>query len=111
MVTAGHFPPALRAAAADSVRQAFMTGLHVGSFAAAAATAAAALVALVFLPARARTGHTPVTAAAEAARAAKAPLAGGPSGEPAAGRGVAASSRGSAHDRLHARRQHLVSSR
>ena len=76
MVTAGHFPPALRAGAANSVRQAFMTGLHAGSFAAPAATAAA-LVALVFLPARARTGHTPVTAAAETARAAKAPLAGG----------------------------------
>jgi hypothetical protein len=31
----GRFPPALRAAAADSVRQAFITGLHAGSLAAA----------------------------------------------------------------------------
>jgi EmrB/QacA subfamily drug resistance transporter len=57
VITAAHFPPALQAAAADSVRQAFMTGLHAGSFAAAGATFAAAVVALVFLPARARAGH------------------------------------------------------
>jgi EmrB/QacA subfamily drug resistance transporter len=53
MVTAAHFPPALQAAAAESVRQAFMTGLHRGSLVAAGATAAAALVALAFVPARA----------------------------------------------------------
>ncbi len=56
--TAAHFPPAVQAAAAESVRQAFMTGLHAGSFVAAGATAAAAVVALAFLPARARSAHT-----------------------------------------------------
>jgi len=50
LVAAAHFPPALRAAAADSVRQAFMTGPHTGSFVAAGATAAGAVVALAFLP-------------------------------------------------------------
>jgi MFS transporter, DHA2 family, multidrug resistance protein len=50
---AGHFPPALRAAAADATRLAFMNGLHAGSFVAAGATAAAALATLAFLPARA----------------------------------------------------------
>jgi hypothetical protein len=59
LVTAAHFPHALQAAAAESVRQAFMTGLHQGSFAAAGATAAAAIVALAFLPHRARTEHAP----------------------------------------------------
>ncbi len=59
LVTAAHFPPALQAAAADSVRQAFTAGLHRGSAVAAAATAAAAVVALIFLPARARPGHAP----------------------------------------------------
>jgi len=54
VITAAHFPPAPRAAAAQSVRQSFMTGLHAGSFVAAATTFAAALVALAFLPARAR---------------------------------------------------------
>ena len=54
LATAAHFPPAMRAAAAESARQAFMTGLHGGSWAAAAATAAGALVALAFLPARPR---------------------------------------------------------
>jgi EmrB/QacA subfamily drug resistance transporter len=53
VVTAAHFPPALQAAAAESVRQAFMTGIHRGSLVAAGATAAATLVALVFVPARA----------------------------------------------------------
>ena len=57
VITAAHFPPALQAAAGDSVRQAFMTGLHAGSFVAAGATFAAAVVALVSLPARARAGH------------------------------------------------------
>jgi hypothetical protein len=51
---AAHFPPAMRAAAAESARQAFMTGLHGGSWAAAAATMAGALIALAFLPARPR---------------------------------------------------------
>ena len=59
LVTAAHFPPALRSAAAESVRQSFMTGLHAGSSVAAAATFAAALVALAFLPARARTHAAP----------------------------------------------------
>src|SRR6516162_7265972 len=58
LVTAAHFPPALQAAAAESVRQAFTAGLHRGSAVAAAATAAAAVVALIFLPARARAEHT-----------------------------------------------------
>ena len=55
-VTAAHFPPALQAATAESVRQAFTAGLHRGSAVAAAATAAGAVVALIFLPARARPG-------------------------------------------------------
>jgi EmrB/QacA subfamily drug resistance transporter len=54
VITAAHFPPALRAAATESVKTAFMTGLHAGSYVAAGATFAAALVALAFLPARAR---------------------------------------------------------
>jgi EmrB/QacA subfamily drug resistance transporter len=66
VITAAHFPPALQAAAGDSVRQAFMTGLHAGSFAAAGATLAAAVVALVFLPARARAGHATVAEASGA---------------------------------------------
>jgi EmrB/QacA subfamily drug resistance transporter len=57
VITAARFPAGLQAAAADSVRQAFMTGVHAGSLVAACATAAAAVVVLVFLPARARTGH------------------------------------------------------
>jgi hypothetical protein len=64
LVTAAHFPPALQPAAVESVRQAFMTGLHLGSFAAAAATAAAAIVALAFLPSRARAERAPAAAAA-----------------------------------------------
>jgi MFS transporter, DHA2 family, multidrug resistance protein len=60
VITVARFPPALRAAAGDSVRQAFMTGLHAGSFVAAVATFAAAVVALVFLPARARAGRATV---------------------------------------------------
>jgi EmrB/QacA subfamily drug resistance transporter len=59
LITAARFPPALRAAAAESVRQAFTAGLHQGSAVAAAATAAAAVVALIFLPARARAEHAP----------------------------------------------------
>jgi DHA2 family multidrug resistance protein-like MFS transporter len=54
LAAAAHFPPAMRAAAAESARQAFMTGLHSGSWAAAAATTAGALIALAFLPARPR---------------------------------------------------------
>ena len=38
--------------ALTAVKQAFVAGLHQGSFAAAGAAAAAALVALAFLPAR-----------------------------------------------------------
>jgi EmrB/QacA subfamily drug resistance transporter len=66
VITAAHFPPALQAAAAQAVRQAFMTGLHAGSFAAASATAAAALVALAFLPARPRAAHAPAAVTATA---------------------------------------------
>jgi EmrB/QacA subfamily drug resistance transporter len=51
---AGHFPPALRAAAADAARQSFMHGLWAGSLVAAGATAVAALATLAFLPARVR---------------------------------------------------------
>jgi hypothetical protein len=54
LAAAARFPAPLRASAAESARQAFMTGLHAGSWAAAAATAVAALVALAFLPARPR---------------------------------------------------------
>jgi EmrB/QacA subfamily drug resistance transporter len=52
MITAAHFPAGLQAAAAEAVRQAFMTGIHCGSFVAAIATGFAALLALVFVPAR-----------------------------------------------------------
>lgn len=52
LVTAGHFPPPLRAAATSAVNDAFVTGLHAGSLVAACATGAAALFALAFLPAR-----------------------------------------------------------
>jgi EmrB/QacA subfamily drug resistance transporter len=53
MATAARFPAGLRAAAAGAVREAFMTGVHRGSFAAALAVACAAVLALAFLPARA----------------------------------------------------------
>ena len=53
MATAAHFPPALQGAAAEAVRQAFMTGVHHGSLVTAATAAAAAVVALVLLPSRA----------------------------------------------------------
>jgi hypothetical protein len=53
MITAAHFPAGLQAAAAEAVRQAFITGIHRGSFVAAIATAFAALLALAFVPARA----------------------------------------------------------
>jgi EmrB/QacA subfamily drug resistance transporter len=53
MVTAAHFPAGLQAAAAEAVRQAFMTGIHRGSLVAAIATGFAALLALAFVPARA----------------------------------------------------------
>jgi EmrB/QacA subfamily drug resistance transporter len=58
LTTAAHLPPELQAAAASSVRNAFMTGLHEGSAVAAAATFAAALVALAFLPSRARSARS-----------------------------------------------------
>jgi hypothetical protein len=54
LTTAAHLPPALQAAAASSVRDAFMSGLHEGSLVAACATFAAALLALAFLPSRVR---------------------------------------------------------
>ncbi|HEV3380562.1 MAG TPA: MFS transporter [Trebonia sp.] len=57
LATTAHFPPALQAAAASAVRNAFMTGVHEGSLVAAAATFAAALVALAFLPSRARSAQ------------------------------------------------------
>jgi EmrB/QacA subfamily drug resistance transporter len=53
VITAAHFPAGLQAAAAEAVRQAFMTGVHRGSLVAALATAGAAVFALAFLPARA----------------------------------------------------------
>jgi EmrB/QacA subfamily drug resistance transporter len=53
MATAARFPAGSRAAAAGAVREAFMTGVHRGSFAAALAVAGAAVLALAFLPARA----------------------------------------------------------
>jgi EmrB/QacA subfamily drug resistance transporter len=69
VITAAHFPPALRDAAGEAVRQAFMTGLHAGSAVAACATAAAAVVALVFLPARARSAQEQSTAVSGTERA------------------------------------------
>jgi hypothetical protein len=53
MITATHFPAGSQAAAAEAVRQAFMPGIHRGSFVAAIATAAAALLAVAIVPARA----------------------------------------------------------
>jgi hypothetical protein len=64
VITAAHFPAALQPAAADAVRQAFMTGIHQGSLVAAGVTAVATVVALAFLPARARASQLPTTAAA-----------------------------------------------
>ncbi len=61
MITAAHFPAGSQAAAAEAVRQAFMTGIHRGSFAAAIATAAAALLALAFVPARAAATGQPLS--------------------------------------------------
>lgn len=49
---AAHFPPALQATASEAARQSFMTGLHGGSWVAAAATVVGALLALAFLPSR-----------------------------------------------------------
>src|SRR5215472_2864124 len=69
LVTAAHFPPALQAAAAESVRQAFTAGLHRGSAVAAVATAAGAVVALIFLPARARPGRAPAAGLTASGRA------------------------------------------
>ena len=64
VITAAHFPAALQPAAADAVRQAFMTGIHQGSLVAAGVTAVATVAALAFLPARARASQLPATAAA-----------------------------------------------
>jgi len=64
VITAAHFPAALQPAAADAVRQAFMTGIHQGSLVAAGVTAVATIAALAFLPARARASQLPATAAA-----------------------------------------------
>ncbi|HUN37004.1 MAG TPA: DHA2 family efflux MFS transporter permease subunit [Trebonia sp.] len=58
LTVAAHFPPAQQAAAVRAASQAFMTGLHAGSWVAAGTTAAAALLALAFLPARATTSGT-----------------------------------------------------
>ncbi|HEX6454279.1 MAG TPA: MFS transporter [Trebonia sp.] len=52
LITAGHFPQPVRAAATSAVNDAFVTGLHAGSLVAACASGAAALFALAFLPAR-----------------------------------------------------------
>jgi MFS transporter, DHA2 family, multidrug resistance protein len=54
MRVAGALPPVVRDAAANGVRQAFVTGLHSGSLVAAGATAVAAIATLAFLPARVR---------------------------------------------------------
>jgi EmrB/QacA subfamily drug resistance transporter len=54
IITAAHLPPALRSAAADAVRQAFVTGMHQASWVVVGATALGSVLALVFLPARAR---------------------------------------------------------
>lgn len=67
VTAAGRFPRAVRAAASDDVRQAFMTGYHRGALVALAVTGVAAIGALVFVPARprpaqgagARTPHSP----------------------------------------------------
>ena len=53
MATAAHFPASLQGAAAEAVRQAFMTGVHHGSLVAAGAAAAGALVAIFLVPSRA----------------------------------------------------------
>jgi EmrB/QacA subfamily drug resistance transporter len=74
LAVAAHLPAALRASALAVVRNAYVAGLHQGSFVAAAATAVAALAALVFLPAR--PGETPVEPAAEQSAAADAMPAG-----------------------------------
>jgi len=52
LAVSAHLPPALQGTAAEAARQAFMTGLHGGSWVAMGATAAGALLALAFLPAR-----------------------------------------------------------
>jgi EmrB/QacA subfamily drug resistance transporter len=52
LAASARFPQAMAHPAAEATRQAFMSGLHAGSFVAAAATATAALVALAFLPSR-----------------------------------------------------------
>jgi EmrB/QacA subfamily drug resistance transporter len=67
LTVSARFPGALSPAAGEATRQAFMSGLHAGSFVAAVATAVAALVALAFLPSR------PVQAAGEADPAAALP--------------------------------------
>jgi EmrB/QacA subfamily drug resistance transporter len=68
---AGHFPPALREAAAAAARQSFIHGLSAGSLVAAGATAVAALATLAFLPARVtRPADEPEAAPATAASAA-----------------------------------------
>jgi hypothetical protein len=53
LITAARFPHALSGPATQAARQAFMSGLHGGSWVSAIATAAAAALALAFLPARA----------------------------------------------------------
>jgi MFS transporter, DHA2 family, multidrug resistance protein len=67
LAVAAHLPPAVQAAAADAVRQAFTGGLSAGSVVAAIAAAAGAVGVLLFLPARAShpgQGTTPVPIAA-----------------------------------------------
>jgi len=54
MRVAATLPPVMQEAAANGVRQAFVTGLHSGSLVAAGATAVAAIATLAFLPARVR---------------------------------------------------------
>ena len=61
VITAAHFPPSLQGAAAEAVRQAFITGVHRGSLVAAGAAAAGALVALVLVPSRAVASANPAS--------------------------------------------------
>jgi EmrB/QacA subfamily drug resistance transporter len=77
LTTAAHFPPALQAAAAAGVRDAFMTGVHEGSLVAAAATFAAALVALLFLPSRAQSPQSESLSRTDQGASAPSPVSAG----------------------------------
>jgi EmrB/QacA subfamily drug resistance transporter len=66
MATAAHFPASLQGAAAEAVRQAFMTGVHHGSLVAAGAAAAGALVAIFLVPSRAAGSAEPLSGTSSA---------------------------------------------